>query len=119
MGADEACGPGYQYAHLSMPSLSSCRTDAGRPFRGTEDSRRSREAVCGIDTFAGGDLGEEGTGAEEMEAIILAGGRAERLGEVAGGRPKSLVPLAGRPQCSFENWPVDERRPYALFIVPV
>jgi NDP-sugar pyrophosphorylase family protein len=32
-----------------------------------------------------------------MEAIVLAGGRGERLGEVAGGRPKPLVPVAGRP----------------------
>ena len=32
-----------------------------------------------------------------MEAIILAGGRAERLGDAAGGRPKSLVEVAGRP----------------------
>ena len=32
-----------------------------------------------------------------MEAIILAGGKAERLGEAADGRPKALVELAGRP----------------------
>jgi NDP-sugar pyrophosphorylase family protein len=32
-----------------------------------------------------------------MEAILLAGGRGERLGEAAGGRPKALVPVAGRP----------------------
>ena len=30
-----------------------------------------------------------------MEAIILAGGKAERLGDAAGGRPKALVPIAG------------------------
>ena len=27
------------------------------------------------------------------EAIVLAGGKAERLGEAAGGRPKSLVEI--------------------------
>jgi NDP-sugar pyrophosphorylase family protein len=32
-----------------------------------------------------------------MEAIILAGGRGERLGGAAGGRPKALVEVAGRP----------------------
>ena len=32
-----------------------------------------------------------------MEAVILAGGKAERLGEAAGGRPQALVDVAGRP----------------------
>ena len=31
-----------------------------------------------------------------MEAIILAGGKAERLGDAAGGRPKALVEVAGQ-----------------------
>jgi NDP-sugar pyrophosphorylase family protein len=37
-----------------------------------------------------------------MEAIILAGGKAERLGEAAGGRPKSLVPVAGLPLAAYQ-----------------
>jgi NDP-sugar pyrophosphorylase family protein len=37
-----------------------------------------------------------------VEAIILAGGKAERLGEAAQGRPKSLVPLAGRPLAAYQ-----------------
>lgn len=37
-----------------------------------------------------------------MEAIILAGGRAERLGEAAGGLPKALVPVAGRPLAAYQ-----------------
>jgi NDP-sugar pyrophosphorylase family protein len=37
-----------------------------------------------------------------MEAIILAGGKAERLGDAAGGRPKSLVPIAGRPLAAYQ-----------------
>ena len=37
-----------------------------------------------------------------MEAIILAGGRAERLGDAAGGRPKSLVEVAGRPLAAYQ-----------------
>jgi NDP-sugar pyrophosphorylase family protein len=37
-----------------------------------------------------------------MEAIILAGGRAERLGDAAGGKPKSLVDLAGRPLAAYQ-----------------
>jgi choline kinase len=30
-----------------------------------------------------------------MEALLLAGGKAERLGEAAQGMPKPLVPVAG------------------------
>ena len=37
-----------------------------------------------------------------MEAIILAGGRAERLGELAEGRPKALVDVAGRPLVAYQ-----------------
>ena len=37
-----------------------------------------------------------------MEAILLAGGRAERLGEAAGGRPKALVEIAGRPLAAYQ-----------------
>jgi len=36
------------------------------------------------------------------EAIILAGGAAERLGDAAGGRPKPLVPVAGRPLMAYQ-----------------
>ncbi|HET7808793.1 MAG TPA: NTP transferase domain-containing protein, partial [Gaiellaceae bacterium] len=37
-----------------------------------------------------------------MEAVILAGGKAERLGEAAGGRPKALVDVAGRPLAAYQ-----------------
>jgi NDP-sugar pyrophosphorylase family protein len=37
-----------------------------------------------------------------MEAIILAGGKAERLGDVAEGKPKSLVDVAGRPLVAYQ-----------------
>lgn len=37
-----------------------------------------------------------------MEAIVLAGGKAERLGDVAEGRPKSLVDVAGRPLAAYQ-----------------
>ena len=36
------------------------------------------------------------------EAIILAGGKAERLGDAAAGRPKSLVEVAGRPLAGYQ-----------------
>ena len=36
------------------------------------------------------------------EAIILAGGRAERLGEAAKGKPKPLVQIAGRPLVAYQ-----------------
>jgi NDP-sugar pyrophosphorylase family protein len=37
-----------------------------------------------------------------MEAIILAGGKAERLGDAAAGRPKALVPVAGKPLAAYQ-----------------
>ena len=37
-----------------------------------------------------------------MEAILLAGGKAERLGEAAQGRPKALVPVAGHPLAAYQ-----------------
>jgi NDP-sugar pyrophosphorylase family protein len=37
-----------------------------------------------------------------MEAILLAGGRAERLGAAAQGRPKALVEIAGRPLAAYQ-----------------
>jgi NDP-sugar pyrophosphorylase family protein len=37
-----------------------------------------------------------------MEAIVLAGGKAERLGDATGGLPKSLVPVGGRPLLAWQ-----------------
>lgn len=37
-----------------------------------------------------------------MEAILLAGGKGERLGDAAQGRPKSLVPIADRPLAAYQ-----------------
>jgi NDP-sugar pyrophosphorylase family protein len=37
-----------------------------------------------------------------VEAIILAGGKAERLGDAAGGRPKALVEVGGRPLVAYK-----------------
>ena len=37
-----------------------------------------------------------------MEAIILAGGKAERLGDAGGGRPKALVDVVGRPLAAYQ-----------------
>jgi NDP-sugar pyrophosphorylase family protein len=37
-----------------------------------------------------------------VEAIILAGGKAERLGDAAAGRPKALVPVGGRPLAAHQ-----------------
>ncbi len=36
-----------------------------------------------------------------MEALLLAGGKAERLGEAARGNPKPLVPVAGYPLADY------------------
>ena len=37
-----------------------------------------------------------------MEAIILAGGQATRLGDAARGHPKALVPIAGYPLAEYQ-----------------
>ena len=37
-----------------------------------------------------------------MEAIILAGGKASRMGDAARGQPKSLVPIAGHPLAEYQ-----------------
>jgi NDP-sugar pyrophosphorylase family protein len=37
-----------------------------------------------------------------VEAILLAGGRAERLGDAAAGRPKALVHIAGKPLAAYQ-----------------
>ncbi len=37
-----------------------------------------------------------------MEAIILAGGKATRLGDAARGLPKSLVPVCGHPLAEYQ-----------------
>ncbi len=37
-----------------------------------------------------------------MEAIILAGGKGERLGDAAAGLPKALVRVAGRPIAEYQ-----------------
>jgi len=37
-----------------------------------------------------------------LEAIILAGGKAERLGDAAGGKPKALVDVAGKPLVAYQ-----------------
>ena len=37
-----------------------------------------------------------------MEAVLIAGGKAERLGDAAAGRPKPLVEIAGRPLAAHQ-----------------
>jgi NDP-sugar pyrophosphorylase family protein len=37
-----------------------------------------------------------------VEAIVLAGGKAERMGDAVGGRPKSLVDVAGKPLAAYQ-----------------
>jgi NDP-sugar pyrophosphorylase family protein len=36
-----------------------------------------------------------------VEALLLAGGKAERLGDAAQGLPKPLIPVAGRPLAAY------------------
>ena len=37
-----------------------------------------------------------------MEAVLIAGGKAERLGDAAEGRPKPLVPVAGKALAAYQ-----------------
>jgi NDP-sugar pyrophosphorylase family protein len=37
-----------------------------------------------------------------VEAIVLAGGKAERLGDAAGGKPKALARVAGKPLAAYQ-----------------
>ena len=37
-----------------------------------------------------------------MEAVLLAGGKAERLGDAARGKPKPLVEVGGRPLAAYQ-----------------
>src|SRR5436190_7117956 len=37
-----------------------------------------------------------------MEAIVLAGGKAERMGDATDGRPKSLVQVGGKPLLAWQ-----------------
>jgi len=37
-----------------------------------------------------------------MEAIVLAGGKAERMGDATAGRPKSLVEVGGKPLLAWQ-----------------
>ena len=46
-----------------------------------------------------------------MEAVILAGGRAERLGAAAEGLPKALVDVGGRPLAAYQVALVPEPEP--------
>src|SRR5207244_5101190 len=49
------------------------------------------------------DRGARDEGPELVEAIILAGGQATRLGDAARGNPKALVPIAGHPLAEYQG----------------
>ena len=63
---------------------SSTRASAGRATRRPRNPSVSATRSCGL-----------------MEALLLAGGKAERLGEAAQGLPKPLVPVAGFPLAEY------------------
>ncbi len=48
------------------------------------------------------DGGAGAAGPALMEALVLAGGKAERLGDAAGGLPKPLVRVGGRPLAEYQ-----------------
>src|SRR5262249_60351991 len=49
-----------------------------------------------------GAAGAARAGQPLVEAIILAGGQATRLGDAARGQPKALVPIAGHPLAEYQ-----------------
>src|SRR5205814_5499795 len=79
------------------------RQEPARPRRGAGGGvrvrrRRTAEARLG----AGLRAARARSGALRlMEALVLAGGRAERLGDAAQGLPKPLVPVAGFPLAGY------------------
>src|SRR5205823_1721261 len=95
----------------------------GRAFKPDNDDMRGAPATAraGCDTRRGVRLrrdrppelghgcaprdGRAGLRAESLvpaEAIILAGGKGERMGDAAAGRPKSLVEVAGLPLVTYQ-----------------
>ena len=56
------------------------------------------------------DITRLGASQSLMEALLLAGGKAERLGEAAQGHPKPLVPVAGYPLAEYTVAPARRRR---------
>ena len=72
---DEVRAAGFAYEGIGRPPIS--------PVTGLPESE------------------EEPAPHDLMEAILLAGGQAERLGDAAQGRPKPLVPVGGRPLAAY------------------
>ena len=88
------------------PELAGCRLERrrrddalARVRRRAEHARPGRHARRGIPVRSDRARLERRA---LMEAIVLAGGQAERLGDAAGGLPKSLVPVGGRPLLSWQ-----------------
>src|SRR5581483_8651456 len=79
-------------------------TCSTRKRRAAPGSRtRGSAAVCVRRTFCRTSPRPQRPRPEgRVEAIILAGGQAERLGDAARGRPKSLVEVAGTPLAAYQ-----------------
>src|SRR5204863_99908 len=94
---------------LGLPLPAAERGDRGErapeAARGREARETSRQAAWKDDRPArapGDGRARARAPAELVEAIILAGGKAERLGDAAAGRPKALVEIAGRPLAAYQ-----------------
>ncbi len=88
-----------------LPELASAETHEAD---GEPTDHRRRNLLDPVAVRAAGfvyeGIGRPSNGSEAltMEAIMLCGGKAERLGDAAGGRPKSLVDIAGRPMAAYQ-----------------
>ena len=81
----------------------------GRNLLDPDETRRAGFAYEGIgrptsltDVLPQTPEPQTARGLTALEAIVLAGGKAERLGDAAGGRPKALVEVAGRPLAAYQ-----------------
>ena len=93
----------------SSPSGRSSPTSTGRASPRDAQRRPDRRAEhagpatrCARPGSQYDAIGRAATNGRLMEAIVLAGGKAERLGDAAGGLPKSLVPVGGRPLLAWQ-----------------
>ena len=76
------------------------RAELARPragARGRVRVRGDRQAGLAVRRAAGNARARPRALDVVVEAILLAGGRAERLGDAAQGRPKALVDVGGKP----------------------
>ena len=100
--AEDACL--RRGARCHAPAADPGRPQLPRPGAGPRGrlrlrGDRPRRLAAG---FPPRDRGARAPARSVVEAVILAGGKAERLGDAAAGRPKALVEVGGRPLAAYQ-----------------